>query len=56
MNLDRGLGNLFTSKRLSLVGYFKKANANLVFALYAFIKLFTINAVDKKVFGKLKIA
>ena len=39
-----------------LVGYLKKAHANLVYALYAFIKLFTINAVDKKVFGKLKIA
>jgi len=40
----------------SLVGYFKKANAFLVYAIYAFMKLFTINGVDINAFGKLKMA
>ena len=39
-----------------LVGYFKQTNAFLVYAPCPFIKLFTINGVYTKAFGKLRMA
>ena len=40
----------------SLVSSFKKINAFLVHIIYALMKLFTLNGVYIKAFGKLKMA
>ena len=55
-NLDRGLGNLWTSRSLPLQQVFLKREMLVQSTPHVFMKLFTIYGVYIKTFGKLKMA